>query len=69
MWFAGSKFPLCFSLFLFFFFFKCVSNPPTQGADGSIESQKLTLSQEQMLDFLATVKDANKQIERILTLN
>jgi len=41
----------------------------TKGADGSIESQKLTLSQEQMLDFLATVKDANKQIDRILTLN
>mmetsp|Transcript_4196 Transcript_4196/g.8098 ORF Transcript_4196/g.8098 Transcript_4196/m.8098 type:complete len:196 (-) Transcript_4196:91-678(-) len=38
----------------------------TKGADGSLGSEEFTCSQEQMHDLLATVKDASKQVERLL---
>lgn len=39
-----------------------------QAVDGvSIGSEDFTCSQEQMLDLLASVRDATKQVERILS--
>ena len=39
-----------------------------KAADGvAVESEDFTCSQEQMLDLLATVRDATKQVERILS--